>query len=180
MGRDRSGESTLERNLVISLSAATAPPHTSEGVNNNDKPKLSEIRLFAIDFAWEVRRDTNILGPSRFEKNWAQVLITESRHGFPRCPPRRGADPTSSHDIPPRGVPTPRRAPPPHPLVLVRAREEVLVSELSRQGAGNPAGNRVPDSGTCARVRSCGKLVLLAPKSCRPSYLGTVTFQHGH
>lgn len=124
------------------------PPHTPEGVNNNDKPKFSEIRLFAIDFAWEVRRDTNILGPSRFGKNWAQVLITESRHCLPRCPPRRGADPKSSHYIPPCGVSTPPRVPPPHPRVLVRAREGVSVSELSRRGAGNPAGNRVPDSGT--------------------------------
>lgn len=93
------------------------------------------------------------------------------------CPPRRGADSTSSHDIPPRGVPTPLR--PLHPI------PRCWPEGAQYPNSGNWAqetlwGNPVPDSGTCTRVRSCGKLVLRAPKSCCPSYLGTVAFQHRH
>lgn len=100
----------------------------------NDKPKFSD----------PLRDSSPLILPGRSEgiqtysafpglkKNWAQVLITESRHGFPRCPPRRGADPTSSHDIPPRGVPTPLG--PLHPIPRCW-----------------PAGARSPNSGDWAQ-----------------------------
>lgn len=155
------------------------PPHTPEGVNNNDKPKFSEIRLFAIDFAWEVRRDTNILGPSRFEKigpKFSLLSLATASPAAPLAAARTLRHPTTSHP-----VASPLPLEPLHPIPWCwSGRGRGSRSPNSRRGAGNPAGNRVPDSGTCARVRSCGKLVLLAPKSCRPSYLGTVTFQHGH
>lgn len=135
-----------------------------------------------MDFAGEVGGDANTLGPCRFEKNWAQVLITESCHGFPRCPPRLASPrrtlrhPTASH---PAASPLPAgpstRSPGADPG---DGREGGLVSELRRsrgeaQG-GSPAGSRVPDSGTCARVRSaesgsCGHPSPVAPPTSGPS-----------